>query len=132
MQIDAISSITSIGQTSSLTKAAAAAPTVVRATTTAAKAPVSTSTSVAQPAVSTGKSPSPAAAAASQSSAVAAEETLAAVYSTSVGGKNYSGSVEESDGEYTASVADLAGASASGSSIESAENNLGTVLDTLV
>jgi predicted RNase H-like HicB family nuclease len=48
-----------------------------------------------------------------------------------VGGKSYSGSVEESAGEYTASVAGLPGASASGSSIQSAENNLGTIIDML-
>jgi hypothetical protein len=68
----------------------------------------------------------------STSTSSAAEAELAAVYSTTVDGKTYSGSVEESGGEYTASVANLAGASASGSSIEAAEDNLGTVIDTLI
>jgi predicted RNase H-like HicB family nuclease len=57
---------------------------------------------------------------------------MAAVYSTSVAGKSYSGSVDESGGEYTASIPNLPGASASGSSLESAENNLNAVIDMLV
>ena len=67
----------------------------------------------------------------SDSTASAAEDVLAAVYSTTVDGQTYSGSVEESDGEYTASVANLPDASASGSSVEAAEDNLGTVIDAL-
>jgi predicted RNase H-like HicB family nuclease len=39
--------------------------------------------------------------------------------------------VEESGGEYTASVATLAGATATGSSIEAAENNLTARIDEL-
>jgi predicted RNase H-like HicB family nuclease len=39
--------------------------------------------------------------------------------------------VEESSGEYTALVANLPGARASGSSIQAAEDNLGSVIDTL-
>jgi predicted RNase H-like HicB family nuclease len=58
--------------------------------------------------------------------------TLAASYSTTVGGKNYSGSVEESGGTYVASVGNLPGASASGSSVQSAENNLSIKIDELV
>ena len=61
----------------------------------------------------------------------AQENTLAAVYTTTVAGKSYSGSVVESDGEYEASVPNLPGASASGSSVESAENNLAVVIDAL-
>jgi predicted RNase H-like HicB family nuclease len=57
---------------------------------------------------------------------------MAGVYSTTVAGKSYAGSVEESAGEYTASVANLPGASASGSSLESAENSLTQVIDELV
>jgi len=52
-------------------------------------------------------------------------------YSTSVAGKSYSGSVEESGGTYTASVPGQPGASANGSSVQSAENNLDAVLDSL-
>lgn len=57
--------------------------------------------------------------------------TVAASYSTTVAGKNYGGSVEESEGTYTASVPMPPGVSASGSSIESAENKLNIILDTL-
>jgi predicted RNase H-like HicB family nuclease len=57
---------------------------------------------------------------------------LVASYSTTVAGKQYSGSVQESDGEYTASVSTLAGATASGSSIQAAENNLTTRIDEIV
>jgi len=66
------------------------------------------------------------------SSAATEEETLVSGYSTTVGGKQYSGSVEESGGEYTASVSGLSGATASGSSITAAENNLGNKIDELV
>jgi len=48
-----------------------------------------------------------------------------------VNGKSYSGSVEESDGTYTASVPSVPGAVASGSSVDAAENNLTVVLDVL-
>jgi predicted RNase H-like HicB family nuclease len=53
-------------------------------------------------------------------------------FSTTVAGTHYSGSVEESAGEYVASVANLPGASASGSSATSAENNLTSRIDELV
>ncbi len=59
------------------------------------------------------------------------EAELAAVYSTTVGGKTYSVDVEQNSGEYTASVANLPGATSSGSSVEAAENNLSAVIDTL-
>jgi hypothetical protein len=57
--------------------------------------------------------------------------TVAASYSTTVAGTSYAASVEESGGIYTASVPMPPGLSASGSSIESAENNLNIILDTL-
>jgi hypothetical protein len=57
--------------------------------------------------------------------------TIAASYSTTVGGRNYSASVAKSGGVYTASVPMPPGVSASGSSIESAELNLSIILDTL-
>lgn len=57
--------------------------------------------------------------------------TIAASYSTTVAGKNYSASIEESGGIYTASVPIPPGVSASGASIESAEINLNIVLDTI-
>jgi predicted RNase H-like HicB family nuclease len=53
-------------------------------------------------------------------------------FSTTVKGKQYSGSVQESNGQYTASVSSLAGATASGSSITEAENALYIRIDELV
>jgi hypothetical protein len=70
-------------------------------------------------------------AAAAAPSASSTEE-IATSYSTTVGGKQYSGSVEESEGEYTASVTNLARATASGSTALAAEENLYTRIDELV
>jgi predicted RNase H-like HicB family nuclease len=53
-------------------------------------------------------------------------------FSTTVAGKQYSGSVNQSNGQYTASIPGLAGASASGSSISAAENALYIRIDELV
>jgi hypothetical protein len=57
---------------------------------------------------------------------------MATSYSTTVAGQQYLGSVEESGGEYTASVANLSRATAIGSSVQAAENNLDTRIDELV
>jgi hypothetical protein len=57
--------------------------------------------------------------------------TVAASYSATVSGKNYPGSVVESGGVYIASVPNPPGASASGSSVESAESNLSIKLDAI-
>jgi hypothetical protein len=57
---------------------------------------------------------------------------LVSSYSTTVAGKQYSGSVEDSGGQYTASVSGLAGASASASSMQAAENALTLRIDELV
>jgi hypothetical protein len=59
-------------------------------------------------------------------------ETLAAVYSTTVGGKQYTGDIDQSGGQYTASVPNLPGASASGSNIMDAEIALGARIDAIV
>ncbi|MGA3346069.1 MAG: hypothetical protein ABSC76_14495 [Terracidiphilus sp.] len=83
----------------------------------------------AQSAASAGIAPSPAQI---YNSAVGSQvSTVAASYSTTVAGRSYAASVEESGGTYTASVPIPPGLSASGSSIESAENNLNIILDTL-
>jgi hypothetical protein len=50
-------------------------------------------------------------------------------FSTTVGGKQYSGSVDESGGQYTASVSSLPGVSASGPSVIAAENALNNRID---
>ena len=52
-------------------------------------------------------------------------------YTTSVGGKSYSGNVQQSGGHYTVSVPNLPGASASGSSLQAAENALNVKIDVL-
>lgn len=68
----------------------------------------------------------------SQAVAARAEEgVLAAVFTTTIAGKNYSGSVEQSNGVYIGTVPTLSNAHASGSNVESAENNLGAVIDML-
>jgi hypothetical protein len=56
---------------------------------------------------------------------------LAAQYSTTVAGKSYPLSVDEAGGTYVASVPNPPGASATGSSPQSAEDNLDMKLDTL-
>ena len=59
-------------------------------------------------------------------------DSVAVSYRTTVAGKNYGGTVEGSEGSYTASVPiPPPGASASGSTIQAAEDNLNMVLDTL-
>lgn len=66
------------------------------------------------------------------SSAASEAETLVSGYSTTVAGKQYSGSVEQSGSTYTASVAGLTGATASGSTLTAAENALNNRIDELV
>jgi hypothetical protein len=56
---------------------------------------------------------------------------LSTSYSTTVAGKSYAGTVQKVGGTYVASVPLPPGASASGSSVQSAENNLQVILDTL-
>jgi hypothetical protein len=65
-------------------------------------------------------------------SAAVQETDEATSFSTTVAGKQYSGSVADSDGTYTASVSNLSGATASGSSAQAAENNLDARIDELV
>jgi hypothetical protein len=57
---------------------------------------------------------------------------VVSAYSTSVGGKQYSGSVEESGGEYSAWVPNLARATVTGPSEQAAENNLYARINELV
>ena len=65
-------------------------------------------------------------------SAAVQETDQATSFSTTVAGKQYSGSVADSDGTYTASISNLSGATASGSSAQAAENNLNVRIDELV
>jgi hypothetical protein len=139
MRIEPISSITPIAQASFSSARSLAAFNATQASTSAPSVTSAPASNTQAPATQPSSAPAPAArpsahaggAASQSSSASAAEQTLAAVYSATIGGRTYSFSVEESNGEYTASVANLPGASASGSSIEAAENDLGTVIDTL-
>lgn len=138
MQISGISSMPSIStMVPALTpQRGSGPPTVPSLTPSALSASASSSAAVVPSVQSSHAAPSAPASShgSSQSLSAAgslAAATLAAVYSTTVGGKSYSGSMEESGGEYVASVPNPPGASASGSSIQSAENNLTIVIDTL-
>lgn len=63
--------------------------------------------------------------------AIALEELITG-YTTTVAGTKYRASVDESDSDYTASVASLTGATATGTTEQNAENSLGLRIDTLV
>ena len=135
MQIGAIQSISSITPTPVVQPTAAAANrsvTTASSPTTSPSAPASLSTTSRATGSGSGSTSHGSSQSQSTSNSEAGEASLAAVYSTTVDGTTYSGSVEESGGEYTASVANLPGASASGSSIQTAEDNLGSIIDTLV
>lgn len=58
-------------------------------------------------------------------------DPMVAAYSTHVAGKGYAGSVSENNGIYYVSVPNLPGAHATGTSIQSAENNLTLRIDEL-
>jgi len=70
--------------------------------------------------------------AATASAAAASAEQMIGVYSTTVGGQQYSGTVEESDGVYTVSVQNIPYATATGANEMAAENNLNSAIDELV
>ena len=69
----------------------------------------------------------------SQSEAASAElQSLAnPTYSTSVGGKSYSGNVSQANGVYEISVPNLPGSAVSASSLQAAENALNARIDLL-
>jgi len=93
----------------------------------------SSSSSTAAPAkTSSGKGGGGGGGGAAVSTASSTAEEIAGSYSVTLGGKQYSGSVEESGGVYTASVGNLPGASASGSSAQAAEDNLTMRINELV
>ena len=102
------------------------------ATGTSASAQATQQTASATPGKSSVHANSGSSAAPVQSSARSlAADTLAGYYSSTLDGKSYAGSVEESDGTYTASVMTVPEAVATGSSIESADTNLTAVIDAL-
>lgn len=127
MQIASFSSIAPISSLSSTPAKAPAAKAETAAAPTAA--PASTSTTARSAPTS---APSASHGSGSDSAGTAStSEQLVAEYATTVGGKSYGGSVEKSGDSYTATASGLAGASASGASIDAAENNLGALIDVL-
>src|ERR1700722_4982259 len=120
MQINSISAIAPIGASSPKTTISTRPRVTAAPSTTPTAAPAAATTTpqtAAPPAPAARRGGGGGAAAAAASAAAAA----ATAYSTTVGGKSYSGSVQETDGEYEASIPNLPGASASGSSAEAAE-----------
>lgn len=105
--------------------------------TATATAPSSASTASPAPSVPSAAAPAKASSAQAPAPPAAASlsslqaSLLSTVYTTTVGGKSYSGSVEQSGGQYSVSIPNLPGASASGSSVQEAENNLNVKIDTL-
>ena len=85
-----------------------------------------------QPSHSPTNTPQQAAATAPTNSASTVEQLLG-VYSATLGGKQYAGTIEEGNGVYTVSVPKIPGpgATASGTSEMAAETNLGTMIDEL-
>jgi len=98
------------------------------ASTSAAAAPASAPPSQPAPRPAAHAATAPAASAAATAAALAS----ATAYTTTVGGTQYSGSVQQTDGEYVASIPNLPGATATGSSLQAAENNLDARIDELV
>jgi hypothetical protein len=72
------------------------------------------------------------AAPAASSASVAVQLTSSQTFSTTIGGKQYSESISQSGGEYTASVPNLPGATATGTSELAAEESLYERIDVLV
>lgn len=70
--------------------------------------------------------------AASTASTTSEVETLVDSYSITVGGTQYAGSVEEENGSFVALVPNVSGATATGSTMIEAENNLTLRIDELV
>jgi hypothetical protein len=98
--------------------------------------PVAQTTSATPPPANTSVKSAPAAApvqpTAPQAASDAAASLVSQIYSTSVGGKSYSGSVVQSDGQYEVSIPNLPGATASASTAQAAENALTLKIDILV
>jgi hypothetical protein len=134
MQIASITSIPTIGQRSATLDALSPKQIPASSTTTAPASKAITAAATpapAAPAVST-KTEAPAAPHSGGTASSASEDLISATYSTTIGGKSYSGSVQEqAGGQYVASVPNLPGATAGGSSIQAAEDNLGLVINIL-
>lgn len=137
MQISGISTITqsTTGRPATPPESKTANPSTSAAVPRPAPAATFTSSvDGASPPAPASKSASAAASSLAQiQTAVSSSEAamLATSFSTTVAGKTYSRTVQESGGTYVASVPLPPGASASGSSAQSAENNLDATLDAL-
>ena len=95
---------------------------------TTASVPVNTSASVTAPVETSSLHSSQ-----TQMAANADQQgTPAAVFSTTVAGKDYSGSVEEANGVYMVSVPTIPEVTASGPDVLQAESNLAIKIDTVV
>jgi hypothetical protein len=134
MQISRISSITPTSPvllTLNASPATRALPAIV---SPASPTPNSAATPTAAPATAAAqRAPAHTAApAATNGIAASTPELLAAFYSTSVVGKQYTGSVEQTGSQYTVSIPSLPGATATGSSVLAAENTLTNKIDLLV
>jgi hypothetical protein len=109
-------------------------PSVTGSQTITPAKPTAKSTTPTNTASASGAASTPAATAV-QSPAQAANAAIQALtdstYSTSVGGKSYSGNVSQSDGLYEISVPNLPGSSVSASSLQGAENALNARIDLL-
>src|ERR1700678_2547871 len=94
--------------------------------------PASASTSPTKSATGAPPIQSASAQAASAAAASAAAANLVSqTYTTTVAGKNYSASIQESNGEYVLSVPNLPGATAPAESAQAAENALNIKIDVL-
>jgi hypothetical protein len=107
-------------------QAASTTPAPATQTTSAAPAPVDASS--AKPAGGSAAVQS----SASQAASAAAANLVSQIYSTTVSGKSYSGSIEQSGGQYVISIPNLLGATASASTAKAAENALTLKIDILV
>lgn len=132
MQIGSITSIASVGQ--SLAVPAVSGKKSVSADAAPSAAPIASTKAVSSaPVQITSASKAATSGGGGSTSSQIANEVVSTVYSTTVGGKSYSGTIlqEPPSGEYVASIPSLPGASASGTTLQAAESNLGTIIDTL-
>jgi hypothetical protein len=140
MQINSVSAalpsaVSSSSSTAPKPAKPAAAPAPQAASTVPPPAAQATPAAPAPRATSSAKSTTGAAPvqpAAPQAASDAAASLVSQIYSTTVGGKSYSGSVEQSGGQYVVSIPNVPGATASASTAQAAENALTLKIDILV
>jgi hypothetical protein len=138
MQISSISNVATstagLAATSSQSSPATSSHSTTAPQTTAAESTTSSEPTQQTASVTSGKSsvhlrPGSTAASIQSNASGSAADTLAGYYSATLHGKSYAGSVEESDGTYTASIMTVPITSATGSSMESADANLTVAID---